>query len=553
MTITPAAQPSSRTAKASSGVGLSGGRRRVRRPAPLQTAAASSAKRAEPCRASWPMTTPAAAAPPTASSRYAASPAVARRTVATFIRAGPGAERAAQARGAEGQAAGEARLELGVRAALDQRAQLRLRLRVGVVGDPRRDPLSHRLRHRVRNVPVQGTIRVMRAVDVIAAKRDGAEIADDELRELVLGYARDEVADYQMSAFLMAGFINGFSPAEAAALTAAMVASGETLDLSALSGPTVDKHSTGGVGDGTTLVVAPLAAALGMQVVKLSGRGLGHTGGTLDKLDAIPGMRTELSGRELIAQVEEIGLAVCAQTADLVPADKAMYALRDVTATVANTALIASSVMSKKLAGGAGAILLDVKVGSGAFMKDVDAARELAELCVHLGKEGGRATAALITDMDQPLADAVGNATEVREAIEVLRGEREGRFTDLCVALAGHMAALTGVAEDPDAGREAAIEALANGDALERFRRFVAAQGGDADIVDDPSRLPQPAVHPRRHRGPRRRAGDRRRGGDRPRRRHGRRRAGCARRTRSTSRWGSTSWSGSATASTTTP
>ncbi len=334
----------------------------------------------------------------------------------------------------------------------------------------------------------------MRAVDVIAAKRDGAEIADDELRELVLGYARDDVADYQMSAFLMAGFINGFSPAEAAALTAAMVASGETLDLSALSGPTVDKHSTGGVGDGTTLVVAPLAAALGMQVVKLSGRGLGHTGGTLDKLDAIPGMRTELSGRELIAQVEEIGLAVCAQTADLVPADKAMYALRDVTATVANTALIASSVMSKKLAGGAGAILLDVKVGSGAFMKDVDAARELAELCVHLGKEGGRATAALITDMDQPLADAVGNATEVREAIEVLRGEREGRFTDLCVALAGHMAALTGVAEDPDAGREAAIEALANGDALERFRRFVAAQGGDADIVDDPSRLPQPAV-----------------------------------------------------------
>ena len=363
----------------------------------------------------------------------------------------------------------------------------------------------------------------MRAVDVIAAKRDGAEIGDEELRELVLAYAREEVADYQMSAFLMAGFINGFTPAEAASLTAAMVASGDTLDLSALSGPTVDKHSTGGVGDGTTLVVAPLAAALGMQVVKLSGRGLGHTGGTLDKLDAIPGMRTELSGRELIAQVEEIGLAVCAQTGDLVPADKAMYALRDVTATVESTALIASSVMSKKLAGGAGAILLDVKVGSGAFMKDVDRARELAELCVHLGKEGGRATAALITDMSQPLADAVGNATEVREAIEVLRGERAGRFTDLCVALAGHMAALTGVAEDADAGRERAAAALADGAALDRFRRFVEAQGGDPGIADDPGLLPAGAGAPRGDRRPPRRAGVRRRRGGGPRGRGARR------------------------------
>jgi pyrimidine-nucleoside phosphorylase len=334
----------------------------------------------------------------------------------------------------------------------------------------------------------------MRAVDVIAAKRDGAEIGDEQLRELVLAYAREEVADYQMSAFLMAGFINGFTPAEAASLTAAMVASGDTLDLSALSGPTVDKHSTGGVGDGTTLVVAPLAAALGMQVVKLSGRGLGHTGGTLDKLDAIPGMRTELSGRELIAQVEEIGLAVCAQTGDLVPADKAMYALRDVTATVESTALIASSVMSKKLAGGAGAILLDVKVGSGAFMKDVDRARELAELCVHLGKEGGRATAALITDMSQPLADAVGNATEVREAIEVLRGERPGRFADLCVELAGRLAALAGVAADAGEGRERARAAIAGGAALERFARFVEAQGGDPRIVEDPALLPRAPI-----------------------------------------------------------
>jgi pyrimidine-nucleoside phosphorylase len=302
------------------------------------------------------------------------------------------------------------------------------------------------------------------------------------------------VPDYQMSAFLMAGYLRGFSRDEAVALTHAMVESGETLDLSRLSGPTVDKHSTGGVGDGTTLVVAPLAAALGMQVVKLSGHGLGHTGGTLDKLDAIPGMRTELSSDELISQVEEIGLAVCAQTADLVPADKAMYGLRDVTATVDDIALIASSVMSKKLAGGAGAILLDVKAGSGAFMEELDDARELAELCVALGEDGGRATGALITDMGQPLADAVGNAIEVSEAIEVLRGERTGRFTDLCLTLAGYMAALVGLADDGEAGTQAAREALSSGDALERFRRFVEAQGGDPRIVEDESLLPQAPV-----------------------------------------------------------
>ncbi len=330
----------------------------------------------------------------------------------------------------------------------------------------------------------------MRAIDVIAAKRDGQELPAETLREFVLGYARDDVADYQMAAFLMAGYLNGFSNDEAVALTAAMVASGDELDLSSLSGPTVDKHSTGGVGDGTTLVVAPLAAALGMQVVKLSGRGLGHTGGTLDKLDAIPGMRTELAGDEMIAQVERIGLAVCAQTADLVPADKAMYALRDVTATVDDIALIASSVMSKKLAGGAGAILLDIKTGSGAFMKDLDSARELAELCVALGEDGGRATGALITDMSQPLADAVGNASEVREAIEVLRGERPGRFADLCVALAGRMAVLTGIADGGEQGDELARDALASGAALERFRAFVEAQGGDPRIVDEPSLLP---------------------------------------------------------------
>jgi pyrimidine-nucleoside phosphorylase len=334
----------------------------------------------------------------------------------------------------------------------------------------------------------------MRAVELIAAKRDGRELPAGELHDFVLAYAREEVPDYQMSAFLMAGYLKGFSRDEAVELTHAMVESGERLDLSALSGPTVDKHSTGGVGDGTTLVVAPLAAELGMQVVKLSGHGLGHTGGTLDKLDAIPGMRTELSSEELIAQVEEIGLAVCAQTADLVPADKAMYGLRDVTATVDDIALIASSVMSKKLAGGADAILLDVKTGSGAFMEDHEAARELAELCVALGEEGGRAIGALITDMGQPLADAVGNAIEVTEAVEVLRGERRGRFTDLCLTLAGHMAVLAGLAEHGEEGTEKAREALEGGGALERFRRFVEAQGGDPRIVEDESLLPQAPV-----------------------------------------------------------
>jgi pyrimidine-nucleoside phosphorylase len=334
----------------------------------------------------------------------------------------------------------------------------------------------------------------VRPVDVIAAKRDRQQLDLDDLRAFVVAYARDEVADEQMAAFLMAGYLNGFSRAEAVALTEAMVSSGDRLDLSTLSGPTVDKHSTGGVGDGTTLVVAPLAAELGMQIVKLSGRGLGHTGGTLDKLDAIPGMRTDLSGAELLAQVERIGLVVCAQTTDLVPADKAMYALRDVTATVEDIALIASSVMSKKLAGGAQAILLDVKVGSGAFMKELEPALELAELCVALGRAEGRATGALITDMSQPLADAVGNATEVREAIEVLRGERTGRFAELCVELAGRLAALAGAAADVSEGRARAAAALRDGAALERFRRFVEAQGGDPRIVDDLSLLPAAPV-----------------------------------------------------------
>jgi pyrimidine-nucleoside phosphorylase len=334
----------------------------------------------------------------------------------------------------------------------------------------------------------------MHIVDLIASKRDGRAVSSDDLHQLVRGYTDKDVPDYQMSAFLMAGYLRGFSHEETVALTDAMLTSGGQLDLSRLLGPTVDKHSTGGVGDSTTLVVAPLAAELGMQIIKLSGRGLGFTGGTLDKLESIPGMRTQLSTEELIAQVERIGLAVCAQTDDLDPADRAMYALRDVTATVGNTALIASSIMSKKLAGGAHAILLDVKVGTGAFMKSVGDARELAEVCVALGTTAGRATRALITDMSQPLANTVGNAIEVREAIEVLGGHCQSRFVNLCLALVGHLAALSGVAPDAEAGIQRAAEALHSGAGLERFRRLIEAQGGDPHVVQDTSLLPMAPV-----------------------------------------------------------
>ncbi len=334
----------------------------------------------------------------------------------------------------------------------------------------------------------------MEAVKVIAAKRDAQELPADELRRLMLDYARGDVPDYQMAAFLMAGYLRGFSAEETEALTAGMVASGEQLDLTALSGPTVDKHSTGGVGDGTTLVVAPLAAELGMQVVKLSGRGLGHTGGTLDKLESIPGLRTDLSSKELLAQVERIGLAVTAQTANLVPADRAVYAVRDVTATVGSVPLIASSIMSKKLAGGAQTILLDVKTGSGAFMKDLEGARELATTCVELGESADRRTGALITDMSQPLSEMIGNAIEVREVIEVLRGERAGRFAELCVTLAAHLAVLAQVADSVEDGRERALAALDSGAALERFGAFVEAQGGDRRVTENPALLPAAPV-----------------------------------------------------------
>jgi pyrimidine-nucleoside phosphorylase len=318
---------------------------------------------------------------------------------------------------------------------------------------------------------------------LIARKRDGGALSEDELRALIGGYLAGEVDDAQIAAFLMAGVIRGFTTEEAVALTAVLVASGDTVDLSSLAGPTVDKHSTGGVGDVTTLVVAPMLAASGCQVAKLSGRGLGHTGGTLDKLESIPGLRVDLTADAMRRQVAEIGLAVAAATDDLVPADKRLYALRDVTATVANDALIASSVMSKKLAGGADHVLLDVKTGDGAFMVDPDAALGLAELCVAIGSARGRRTGALVTDMSQPLGDGIGNALEVRVAIETLRGERRGRLRTLCLELAASALHLTGI--EADRAHERVSSALDDGSALERFRDLVRAQGGDPAVADD--------------------------------------------------------------------
>jgi pyrimidine-nucleoside phosphorylase len=333
--------------------------------------------------------------------------------------------------------------------------------------------------------------------DVVARKRDGGTLGDDELRAFILGFARGEIPDYLAAAFLMAAYVRGLNTDETAALTGAMVDSGITLPLESVSRPKVDKHSTGGVADGVTLVFAPLAASLGLAVAKLSGRGLGHTGGTLDKLESIPGFRTDLSPAELERQVEEVGCAVAAQTADLVPADGALYALRDATATVPSVPLIAASVMSKKLAVGTDLILLDVKAGSGAFMKTPEDADALAGACVELGARWGRPARAAVTDMSQPLGEAVGNALEIAEAVEVLKGNRAGRLTDLVLEFAGvAQEALLG--RSPDEGREEAHRAFSSGGAAEAFRRMVEAQGGDPKVVDDPQAvLPRaPMVSP---------------------------------------------------------
>jgi pyrimidine-nucleoside phosphorylase len=323
---------------------------------------------------------------------------------------------------------------------------------------------------------------VIRPAELIQRKRDGGELAADELRDLVLGYARDEVPDYQMAAFLMAVYFKGLTSAETFALTDAMIASGETIDLGAALGrKCVDKHSTGGVGDKTSIAVGPIVAACGVPFGKMSGRGLGHTGGTVDKLESIPGYRVELTTDEFIAQVREVGLAIIGQSADLVPADKLLYALRDVTATVDNVSLIAASIMSKKIAGGADAIVLDVKVGDGAFMKTLEDARALAETMIELGRRAQREVVCLLTDMDQPLGRAVGNALELREALATVRGEGPPDFTELVLSSVAHLLALSDLGIDEPEGRRRAEQAVADGSAHVAYDRWIRAQGGDPD------------------------------------------------------------------------
>ncbi len=324
--------------------------------------------------------------------------------------------------------------------------------------------------------------------DPVAAKRDGRALSEEEIRDFVLGYARGEIGDELAAAFLMAAFIRGLDRAETLALTRAMVDSGVTLELRGISRPTVDKHSTGGVADGVTLLFVPLAASLGLAVAKLSGRGLGHTGGTLDKLESIPGLRTDLDPGRFLRQVDEVGCAVAAQTADLVPADGKLYALRDATATVPAVPLIAASVMSKKLAVRTDLILLDVKAGGGAFMKTVEDALALAEACAALAEDWGRACRIAVTDMSQPLGCAIGNALDVAEAVGILRGEGDpasGRLTELVLAFATE-AQVRLLGSEPAAARSRAERALADGSALETLQRMVAAQGGDPRVVDDP-------------------------------------------------------------------
>jgi pyrimidine-nucleoside phosphorylase len=321
--------------------------------------------------------------------------------------------------------------------------------------------------------------------DVVALKRDGRPVPEPELRAFIQGYGRGEIGDDLAAAFLMAAFIRGLDADETLALTRAMVDSGRTIELPGLGRPTVDKHSTGGVADGVTLAFAPLAASLGLAVAKLSGRGLGHTGGTLDKLESIPGLRTDLSPEELRRQVEEIGCAVAAQTADIVPADGALYALRDATATVASIPLIASSVMSKKLAVETDLILLDVKAGSGAFMTTPEAALELARACSELAAGWGRRARVAVTDMNQPLGEAVGNALDVAEAVELLSGRGGGRLQELTEVFAREAVRIL-LRLDERAAAERVSAALANGDALHAFARMIEAQGGDPRVTEDP-------------------------------------------------------------------
>lgn len=329
----------------------------------------------------------------------------------------------------------------------------------------------------------------MRAVDIIIKKRDRGELSKEEIDFFIRGYTRGEISDYQASAWAMAVLLNGMTPRETTDLTLAMAHSGEILDLSGVVPIAVDKHSTGGVGDKTTLVVAPLVRACGLAVGKMSGHGLGFSGGTLDKMQSIPGYRTNLTTEEFLKQLAQIGIVLTGQSVDLAPADGKLYALRDVTGTVQSIPLIASSVMSKKIAAGAQAIVLDVKLGDGAFMRDLDEARILAALMVEIGQRVGRRVVALLSDMNQPLGFAAGNALELREAIDTLRGNGPADFYEHCLVAAGYMLSLGGFAPDEQVGRELARAALEDGRGLEWLRTLVIAQGGDVSFVDQPEKL----------------------------------------------------------------
>ena len=331
----------------------------------------------------------------------------------------------------------------------------------------------------------------MRMYDIIHKKRNGGELSDEEISFLVKGCTDESIPDYQLSAFCMAVYFQGMTDRETAALTLEMAKSGDCIDLSGIDGYTVDKHSTGGVGDKTSLIVAPIVAACGGKIAKMSGRGLGHTGGTVDKLEAIPGFRTELTPDEFISQVNNIGLCIVGQSGELAPADKKLYSLRDVTATVESVPLIASSIMSKKLAAGSKGIVLDVKTGSGAFMKTVGESENLAKEMVAIGKAAGRKIAAVITNMDIPLGNYIGNSLEVIEAVKTLMGEGESDLTEVCLTLSAQMLCLaTGKSEKEC--RAMAEKAIGDGSALNKLREMITAQGGNAGVVDDFSLFKQP-------------------------------------------------------------
>lgn len=331
----------------------------------------------------------------------------------------------------------------------------------------------------------------MNMYDLILKKRNGGVLSKEEITYIVMGYTEGSIPDYQMSAFLMAVYFQGMNPQETVDLTLAMADSGERLDLSEIQGVKVDKHSTGGVGDKTSLIIGPMLAALDIPVAKMSGRGLGHTGGTIDKLESIEGFQTGLSREQFIHNVNHIKLAIAGQTANLAPADKKIYALRDVTATVDNASLIAASIMSKKLASGADVIVLDVKVGSGAFMQTLEAAEELARTMVSIGNMAGKKTYAIITDMNEPLGEMVGNALEVQEAIQVLQGQGEARLTKVAMTLASYMVLGAGKAETIEKAEEMLQETITSGKALKKFAQFVQAQGGNPDYIYHPEQFPK--------------------------------------------------------------